>query len=595
MPQFTINNTPVQNIMSWIKSGEVSIPEIQRPFVWNATDVRNLLDSLYKGFPVGYLTIWKNPNAKLKNGGVSEGKKILIDGQQRISALQTALVGEKIVDSCYAKRRISISFNPITESFEVLNPAISKDSKWISDIAVVFEPTFDLWAFTEQFCRSNNLIGQEHQISSSIVKLIAIQNVPFGVIELNSSLGIEDVTDIFIRINSEGVSLSQADFAMSKIAADDKYGGSDIRKTVDYFCHLLQKPEDYEKIVSNDKELEGADILAKMTWVLQEQNNIYIPTYADVLRVAFTYKFKRGKIADLVSLLSGRDFETKEYLSEIAEKSFLLLKEGVDAFVNQTNFKRYLMLIQSIGIIDPSLIRSQNVLNFGYILFLSLREKNIESAIIEKVVRKWIVLSILTSRYSGSPESTFDYDIKRFTEQDPLDFLSRTENGELSEAFWAHTLVDHLDTAVASSPFFNVFLMAQIVNRSRGFLSPQIEIRSLIEQRGDIHHLFPKEYLKKNGVKNRKDYNQIANYAYTQTEINIKIKDNSPLDYMQKSSTSNSFLGGINTEEDLTKNLQENCIPEDFVTMRVEDYSLFLKKRRELMAQFIKNYYQQLG
>ena len=178
--------------------------------------------------------------------------------------------------------------------------------------------------------------------------------------------------------------------------------------------------------------------------------------------------------------------------------------------MSETNFKRYLMIVRSTGIVDSSMVRSQNVLNFGYILYLSLREQNVNAAVIETLVRKWIVLSMLTGRYSGSAESSFDYDIKRFTEQDPVKFVATTEAGELSEAFWNNILVSRLDTSVASSPYFLVFLMAQVKMGARGFLSKQISVQSLIEQRGDIHHIFPKKYLQKNGVDNRKDYNQIA-------------------------------------------------------------------------------------
>ena len=136
MAQFVVNSTSVENIISSIKEGEIAIPEIQRPFVWDGSKVRDLMDSLYKGFPVGYIIVWKNPDIRLKNGKVSSGKKILIDGQQRITAIEAAVVGQEVVDSTYKKKRIVIAFNPIEEVFEVCNPAIGKDSKWIPDISV---------------------------------------------------------------------------------------------------------------------------------------------------------------------------------------------------------------------------------------------------------------------------------------------------------------------------------------------------------------------------------------------------------------------------------------------------------------------------
>lgn len=598
MAQFDVYSTSVQNIISWIKSGEIAIPEIQRPFVWDSTKVRDLLDSLYKGFPIGYIIVWKNPDVRLKDGTISIGKKILIDGQQRVTALQAAIAGMLVTDANYKRKPIRIAFNPQTEAFEVLNPAIEKDCKWIPDISKVFEPTFEEFQFIIQYCKDNNLPGQESAISKIIGKLKKVLDINLGVTDLNQGLSIDEVTDIFIRINSQGVVLSQADFAMSKISADDKYGGNEIRKMIDYFCHFMQRPADYEMIAENDTAFAKTDAMQKIKWIVKETEDIYVPSYTDVLRVSFTHKFKRGKISDLVSLLSGRDFETRENLETIAESSFATLRQGVEAFVNQTNFQRYIMIVKSAGIIDASLVRSQNVLNFGYILYLTLKDQKLDAGVIEKLVRKWLVLSMLTGRYSGSAESAIDYDIKRFTEQDPVQFIKNTEAGELSDAFWNSVLVTRLDTSVASSPYFLVFLMAQVKAGSRGFLSEQIDVKSLIEQRGDIHHIFPKKYLQKNGVNNRKDYNQIANYVYTQSEINIKIKDDAPCVYMElmKKQIAGGDLsyGGITTEDDLKRNLAENCVPEEFMDMDIWGFPEFLEKRRFLMAQFVKKYYEAL-
>ena len=255
--------------------------------------------------------------------------------------------------------------------------------KWIPDIAQVFDVSFNAWEFVNNYCQINGLDGQQPEINKTLMKLMSIKGINLGVTELSQALTIDEVTDIFIRINSQGVVLSQADFAMSKISSDDKYGGNEIRKMIDYFCHFMQRPSDYEQIISNDADFAKSDALNKIKWIVQEQEDIYVPNYADVLRVSFTHKFKRGKIADLVSLLSGRNFETRENLESIAQDSFQQLREGVEAFVSETNFKRYLMIVRSTGIIDSSLVRSQNVLNFGYILYLSLKDMKVDSAVIE--------------------------------------------------------------------------------------------------------------------------------------------------------------------------------------------------------------------
>ncbi len=122
-----------------------------------------------------------------------------------------------------------------------------------------------------------------------------------------------------------------------------------------------------------------------------------------MLRVAFCYKFKRGKLSDLVSLLSGRNFETRSYEDAIAEASFLTLSEAVITFMNETLFKRFVMIIKSAGFVDPKLMRSQNALNFAYVLFLHLKEIRMEDVLIERYASRWLVMGILPGCYSPFP------------------------------------------------------------------------------------------------------------------------------------------------------------------------------------------------
>src|SRR5436190_23545418 len=136
--RYGVTQPPIDTLFTWVRSGEIAIPEIQRPFVWDATKVRNLLDSLYQGYPVGYLIAWRNPTVRLKDGTPSAGKRILIDGQQRVTALMAALLGREVLSKDYETVRIRIAFHPQEEKFEVANPAIQKDAAWIEDVAAVF-------------------------------------------------------------------------------------------------------------------------------------------------------------------------------------------------------------------------------------------------------------------------------------------------------------------------------------------------------------------------------------------------------------------------------------------------------------------------
>ena len=228
MAQYAVNNYSVDSIISWINSEEIAIPEMQRPFVWDSTKVRDLIDSLYKGYPVGYIIIWKNPDIKMKDGTLSLGRKIIIDGQQRITALTASITGKEVINQEYKKIPIKIAFNPIEETFEVYNPAIGKDSKMIDDISPIFKAGFDSFNFSINYANMNNVNPAD--VNKTLAKLQSLKNNNIGVIELDASLDIETVTDIFIRINSKGTVLSQADFAMFKISSNERYGGDIIRK-----------------------------------------------------------------------------------------------------------------------------------------------------------------------------------------------------------------------------------------------------------------------------------------------------------------------------------------------------------------------------
>jgi hypothetical protein len=255
------------------------------------------------------------------------------------------------------------------------------------------------------------------------------------------------------------------------------------------------------------------------------------------------------------------------------------------------------MILKSAGFVDSSLIRSQNVVNYAYALYLKLREEKYKDSEIEEYIRKWFVLSILTKRYSGSPESSFDFDIKRSSNGGFPNYFKEVQEAELSDAFWDSGLVQNLDTSVASSPFFHVYLAAQVKKNDKGFLSKEITVKDLIEHRGDIHHIFPRAYLKSKGL-TRGKYNQIANYVYMQSEINIRVGNKSPKIYfaeLEKQVAENdSIYGGITDKDDLMRNLRMNCIPEDIFEMDIDDYDDFLIKRRRLMAKKIKDYYYSL-
>jgi hypothetical protein len=594
--RYTVTPHPIDTLLTWVKSGEIAIPEIQRPFVWEATQVRGLLDSLYRGFPVGYLIAWRNPTVRLKDGSSSAGKRILIDGQQRVTALMAALLGHEVVTKDYETVRIKIAFHPGTTMFEVSNPAIQRDASWIPDISAVFAPDAKLLQITKKYAAANPGMSED-AIFTTLETLRKIINNHVGVIDLSDDLDIETVTEIFIRVNSAGKELSQADFAMSKIAANDTFGGNLLRKAIDYFCHLAVAPEFFGKIKNGDPLFAKSEFFPKISWLKETNDDIYDPSYTDMLRVAFTSEFKRGKLQDLVALLSGRNFETKQYEEAIAEESFAKLRAGVHNFINQTHFERLVMILRSAGFVSPDLIGSQNAVNFAYIIYLRGRSDKVSAHDLEKLVRRWFVMSMLTGRYSGTPESAFDSDIRQIDLRGLERHVEAVVKASMSDDFWNVLLPQQLETSSARSPYFLVFQAAQVKLGDHGFLSRDIKVQDLIENRSDVHHLFPRKHLKGQGLQRGK-YNQIANFALTQSEINIAIGAKPPSEYLravQKQCSGGKLkFGGIDDLDELRKNFDQHCIPMEMLDDMAEDYDAFLTERRRLMSARMKKYFGKL-
>jgi hypothetical protein len=594
--RYSVTPHPIETLLTWVKSGEIAIPEIQRPFVWEAIKVRNLLDSLYQGYPVGYLIAWRNPTVKLKDGSSSAGKRILIDGQQRVTALMAALLGREVLTKDYETLRIRIAFHPQEERFEVSNPAIRRDAAWIEDVAEVFAPEASLTELTDTYSEKNPCADRK-RVSRVLERLRKIINNHVGVIDLAEDLDIETVTEIFIRVNSAGTELSQADFAMSKISVNETYGGNLLRKAIDYFCHLSVAPEFLSKIEKSDKAFAASEFLPQMRWLKDVNDNIYDPTYTDMLRVAFTSEFRRGKLQDLVALVSGRNFETKQYEEAVAEESFARLKKGVLAFIKKTHFERITMILRSAGFVTSSLIGGRNAVNFAYILYLRGRADEMPAADLARLVGRWYAMSLLRGRYTGSPETAFDFDIRQVEARGLAAYADAVLENELPDSFWTGMLPQLMDTSSGQSPYFLAYQAAQVKLGDKGFLSRDITVHNLLLNRSDVHHVFPKNHMKSKGVA-RGRYNQIANFVLAQSEINIAIGDKAPEKYFselaEQCAGGKKKYGGITDLADMKANLRMHCVPESIIDDEIPAYDDFLEERRRLMALKIKRWFEVL-
>ncbi|MGI6211973.1 MAG: GmrSD restriction endonuclease domain-containing protein [Anaerovoracaceae bacterium] len=599
--KFSMMQYSINAILGLIDAEQFVIPEIQRPFVWKRSQVRDLIDSLYNGYPTGYIITWKNPDIKAKDGSVANGKHVLIDGQQRITAIMAAISGREVLDEDFESIRIKIAFNPLADDpskvFAVQDASTLKNKKWIPDISQVFKSDFDAFNFSMEYSKENPEITP-NEVNNIVSKLRGIVNRQIGVIELDHTLDIDEVTEIFIRINSKGTALSQSDFVMSKMAADIAHDGNTMRKVVDYFCHLAVKPE-FITQMEKDEQFANTNYADKIKWLKNDNTDIYDPDYGDVLRVSFMYSFNRGRLAELVSLLSGRDFETREFKEEIVDDSYNKLSDGLLKFINEYNFQQFILAIRSAGYTSSKMLNSKMTLDFSYLLFLKLMDDSeIPKAQIKRYVQKWFVLTTITSRYVGSPESIMSRDLRSIKEKGFLSYFKEIEASVLPDTFWSVTLPQNLETTSTNSPAFNTFLAAQINLGANSLLQKGTTISDLISISGDVHHIFPRAYLKNNGIATRTRYNQVANYIYLDTQVNKAIDDEAPKVYFGKvidqCKTGAIEIGNISSEKDLNENLEENAIPESIKQMTINNYDSFLQERRILMSRMIEKYYKSL-
>lgn len=580
---YSVDHTNVGTLLHWIEEDKIGLPEMQRPFVWKSVQVRDLIDSLYRGYPIGFIVTWQNPDAALKNGGKGQNKEIIIDGQQRITALKAALEGHKIVDNKYLSKRIYIAFNPTTEEFATRSAAIAKDPKWIPDISIFNQPSFDEFEYVINNSQSLGLPG--NKLNAIIQKLKAISESEIGVINLDSKLPIDQVTDIFNRINQKGTRLSSADFAMSRLSSDVTHHGNDLRKEIEYFIQIYNDSALADNIKQMDPNFANSEYCQHIAWAKNENTTIFDPDFGDLLHICLGIGFLRGRLSQLISLISGRDFETKTYTEEAMAKSYQKLNETIQYVLNESNFKRYILLLKSLGIVDKSYAKlPDSYTNFGYILYLYLKKyTSFNNDEIEKYTKQWILMSALTKCYGSSPETGFDKEPNNSNNQ-LVEFFNNVITDNLTDEFWNLTLPNNLVAQTTQLTNWRIFQMSQIHAKSHAWLEKDKFTADTINEQGNIHHIFPKAYLRKNGFK-QSEYNQVANYVWITQPRNLEIGDRAPKDYMTDMETTKYHSG---------ENDQANAIPADLNELDYHQYNHFLNERRKLMSQNIRKFFNSL-
>ena len=591
---YKITQYSVSSILGYVENSQIAIPEIQRPFVWKGEEVRALIDSLYEGYPIGYLIVWQNSQVRVRNFGKGGTKKILIDGQQRVTALMAALLGKEVLDEQYQSHRIRIAFNPLAgkgeERFAVCDTKHEEDSRWIPDISIFFRRDFSFRQFEKEY-KEANPDEDFTPLEESVDTLKEIVKHQVGVIELSFLLDIDVVSEIFIRINLQGKPLNQEDFVMSKISVNEQYGGDYIRNCIDYFCHLLREPSFYQVLQQNETEFFNSEYGKALTWCQNEEQSLYIPSYADVLKVVLISYFGKTRIGDLVHLLSGRDgekkgFSKKEVSKKVSEEAFEKLGAGVKAFVCEENFQGFQKALKKAGYSCSRLLYSQSVLNYCYAMYLLMYRQGIGEKERESLLSKWITMAMITGHYQSGGESTVQKDYANAQEEGFASYLAQIEELKLADEFYNNILPEKFTSTTARTAPFLAYVATQCARGVHSLYS-DVTIEELYKNKTESYQILPKAYLAKCGYKTREIYGQVANLTYVSKETKDIIRKKSPVDYKE------DLEKAIGIEK-IRTSLKENDLTEAIFTANETDVIQILADRRRQMASEIREFYKTL-
>jgi hypothetical protein len=570
-------------LLHYIDIGDIGLPDIQRPFVWSNAKVRDLFDSMYRGFPVGYLLFWANQAVQgVKQ--IGSGTKIhhvpallIVDGQQRLTSLYSVFRGKKVLDENYQERQIEIAFRPRDGKFDVADAAIRRDPEWIPNISEMWSSGKSSRKLVNDFIDRLNQKAtlndeEEESIAHNLDRLFDLQKFPFTALEIAPSVDEEQVADIFVRINSEGVKLNQADFILTLLSVFWDEG----RKALEEFCRR-------SRMIPN-----ASDGPSPFNYFIQ-------PDPDQLLRVSIACGFGRGRLKSVYQVLRGKDMETGEFSTDRREAQFKVLQDAQSEVLHLTAWHQFLSTLIGAGFRSGEMISSQSAVLYAYAFYLIGRNRfNVAEHLLQRLIGRWFFFSSLTGRYSGSPETIMDGDLNRIkglkTADDFVAVLDGVMDSELTNDFWTITLPANLISSSARNPELFAYIAAQNKLSAPVLFShknvPELLDPSLKTTKKALerHHLFPRAWLAKHVSEDLKLINQQANFALIEWPDNIDISDRPPPDYVPE-------IRSRFSEARWTAMLAFHALPEDW---HILGYEEFLEARRKLMAGIIRRGFESL-
>jgi len=566
--------------MNQVQMGQIGLPDIQRPFVWKNTKVRDLFDSMYRGYPVGYLLFWQNglPGGHKQIGTDIKqlvAQLLVVDGQQRLTSLHAVLNKQPVVREDYSKEQIAISFSPLEERFEVFDAAIAKDKSFIPNVSDLWAGDTGLFDLTDSYLtelRSTREVTpeEEQRIKKAITRLNALTSFPFTALVLSADIDEEQVAEVFVRINSKGITLNQADFILTLMSVFWDEGRADLEA----FCRNAREPS------------EG--VSSSFNWYMK-------PLPDQLLRASVGLGFKRARLQYVYSILRGKDLETKEFSDERRIRQFETLKAAQLKALDLLHWHDFWKVIRQAGYPNGKIITSENNILYTYVMYLIGRcEYKMEEPRLRRLIARWFFMVTLTGRYTGSPESAMEFDLALLRDVADADgyaaVLSRICDETLTNDFWTINLPSDLATSAAYSPTMFAYYASLVLLDANALFSEQ-KVSTLLgagqqaPKSIERHHLFPRNHLKQLGLTSTRDTNQTANYALADWSDNAWISDKAPADYLPE------LIKRFAKPQMVLQMYHWHALPDGWENM---EYRAFLGRRRELMAGIIREAYETL-
>lgn len=572
----------LKKLVEDISMGEIGLPDIQRPFVWPTTKVRDLFDSMYRGFPIGYLLFWENGYSDThRTIGAAPKQKVahllIVDGQQRLTSLYAVMKAVPVITKDFKQQPIKIAFHPLNEKFEVSDAAIEKDAEWIPDISILWQPDTDAFAFTNEFLerlRAKRELSAEEarRIPGTISKLIKLEDYPLTALEISPSVDEDKVSEIFVRINSKGTRLNQANFILTLMSVFWDEG----RKELENFCRRSKAPSP-----------DGSP---------SPFNHYLRPNPDQLLRVSVALGFRRARLEHVYSLLRGKDLETRQFSDEQREKQFALLQKAQAYTLDLQNWHEFFKVLKRAGYPSDQLISSQMAVLYTYALWLiGKRDFKVDLHRLREVMARWFFMATLTGRYTASPETRFEQDMALLrganTADDFVRILDEQISAVLTKDYWEMTLPNELETAAARNTGQFAYYAALCLLEARVLYS-KMKVSELLDPTSkakksalERHHLFPRKYLLRIGVREKRLINQVANYALVEWSKNIEISDKAPKEYAPE-------LEECFTSDELQQMYRWHGLPLNWYEL---DYGDFLNERKRRIALVIRSGFEKLG